>query len=160
MTVTTQDSSQMARTVASGPKAVPTYDWHGRVRFAFFEFTQVGTGDAGSIARTVRLPAGKVRLILPLSRLAFAAMATGRTMDLGWEAYTDLAGDAVAADENGLDDGVNVASAGSVTPGGTIGTHETKLFESQDGVVLTAQINDGTITDGKTISGYYAYVVD
>lgn len=162
MAVTTENSDQYANLVASPRVHNPTHHSHGRLRFQFFEFTQGSSaGDAGSIARLCKLPAGKVRLFLPLSRIYFSAMGTSRTMDLGWEAYSDDdGGDAVAADENGLDDGVDVSAAGSVNPGGTIGTHETKLFESEDGVVLTAQINDGTIPAAATISGYVVYAID
>lgn len=160
MAVTTQNSTQYARTVATPPTHNSTHEWHGRVRSMFFEHTQSGAGDAGSIVRAVRLPAGSVRLILPLSRIAFSAFGAARTLDIGWEAYTDDNGDAVAADPNGLDDGVDVSSAGSINPGGTVGTHETYLFQSQDGVVITLQTNDGTIPDAATLDGYLIYVQD
>lgn len=162
MAVTTEDSLEYAKTVAVPAKVPETHQLHGRLRIAFFDFTQgSAAGDAGSIARVVKLPAGKVRLILPMSRIAFSAMGTARTMDIGWLAYTDDDGaDAVAADPNGLDDGVDVATAGSVNPGGTIGTHETKLFESAAGVSLTLQINDGTIPAAATLKGYFVYVRD
>ena len=162
MAVTTENSTEYALTVAVPAKVPFVHQLHGRLRIAFFDFTQgAAAGDATSVARLVKLPAGKVRLLLPLSRIAYSAIGTARTMDLGWEAYNDDDGnDAVAADPNGLDDGVDVAAAGSVNPGGTIGTHETKLFESAAGVVITAQINDGTIPAAATLKGYFVYVVD
>lgn len=161
MTVTTDQSTQYAASEAKPNTFVATHDWHGRMRIAFFNFTQGATeGEAGSLAYLCKLPAGKVRIILPLSRLAFSAMATGRTMDLGWLAYVNLDGVDVVADPNGLDDGVDVSSAGSLNPGGTIGAHETKLFESQGGVTITAQINDAAIGVGETIDGYFVYVLD
>lgn len=161
MAITTENSTQIANTEADPPVALSTHEWHGRVRRAFFEFTQGGAaGDAGSIARLVTLPPGKVRLYLPGSRVAFSAMGTARTMDLGWEAYTNDDGVVVGVDPNGLDDGVDVASAGAVNPAGTIGSHETVLFESRDGVTLTAQVNDGTIPAAATISGWVEYVQD
>jgi len=128
---------------------------------AFFEFTQGSSaGDAGSLAYLVKLPAGKVRVLLPLSRIANSALGASRTMDLGWAAYTNDDGTAVAADPNGLDDGIDVSSAAATNPSGTIGGAETKLFESQAGVVLTAQINDGTIPAAATLKGYFLYVQD
>lgn len=162
MAVTTENSTQYANTQADPRVMNPTHEAHGRVRIARFNFTQgASAGDAGSIARLVKLPKGKVRVILPLSRVAFSAMGASRTMDLGWEAYRadDGSGD-VAEDPNGLDDGVDVSSAGSVIPGGTLGGDETALFESLDGVVLTAQVNDGTIPAAATLDGYVAYVMD
>lgn len=161
MAVTTQNSTQYGNTQASPPVMNATHEAHGRLRLARFSFTQDGAGDAGSIARLIELPKGAVRAILPLSRVAFSAMGASRTMDLGFEAYyaTDGSGE-VTADPNALDDGVDVSSAGSVIPAGTVGGDETYLFESLDGVVLTAQINDGTIPDGATIQGHIVYVMD
>ena len=141
MAITTENSTQYARTVATPSKKVTVPDWHARLRFMFFEFAQGSSaGDAGSIARLIRLPAGRCRVILPLSRLSCTAMGSSRTMDLGWEAYTNEDGTAVVADPNGL--------------------HETKLFDSQDGVVITAQINDASLPAADTIDGWFAYGVD
>ena len=161
MAITTQDSTQFANGAAEPRVMNPTTDAHGRLRFARFSFAQSGAGDDGSIARLAKLPKGKVRVILPLSRVAFSAMGASRTMDLGWETYQagDGSGD-VAADPNGLDDGVDVSGAGAAVPGGTVGGDETILFETLAGVVLTAQVNDGTIPDAATLAGHIAYVMD
>ena len=121
---------------------------------------RAGTGDAGSLAELVRLPAGHVRLILPLSRVAFSALGSSRTMDLGWAAYANHDGAAVVADPNGLDAAVSVSAAGSVNPSGTVGGGETMLFSAQEGLTLTAQINGGTIPSGATLNGWFVYVVD
>ena len=154
MAVTQQKSTQVSNAAASPAVMNPTHDWHGRLRIARFDFTQSGQGDAGSLAELVQLPAGRVRVILPLSRVAFAAMGAARTLDLGWLAYTDDDGNAVTADPNGLDDGVDVATAGSINPDGTVGGDESYLFSSQAGVTIPAQINDGTFDDLKTLKGY------
>ena len=93
-------------------------EWACRLRIAFFEFTQGSSaGDATSTATLVKLPAGKVRLILPLSYIGASALGSSRTMDLGWQAYVNDAGTTVAADPNGLDDGIDVSSATTSTPG-------------------------------------------
>lgn len=161
MAVTTQTATQYANSQAEPRVMNPTHEAHGRLRVARFNFTQSGTGDAGSVARLVKLPKGKVRTILPLSRLAFSAHGASRTLDFGWEAYqADDGSGVVAGVPNGLDDGVDVSSAGAVVPGGTVGGDETVLFESLGGVVLTAQINDGTIPDSATIDGTVVYVMD
>mgnify|MGYP003632521876 FL=1 len=162
MAVTTETSGQYAESYSSIPAKVPeTHEWAGRLRIAFFEFTQGSSaGDATSTATLVKLPAGKVRLILPLSYIGASALGSSRTMDLGWQAYVNDAGTTVAADPNGLDDGIDVSSATTSTPGGTVGTHETVLFSSQAGVVIDAQINDGTLPSGATIMGYFIYTID
>ena len=162
MAITTENSIQYANTVAEPRVRNPTHEAHGRLRFARFNFTQgAAAGDAGSLARLVRLPKGRVRLVLPLSRVAHSALGASRTIDLGWEAHVadDGSGD-VAADPNGLDDGVDGATAGAFVPGGTVGGDETRLFASLDGVVITAQVNDGTIPAGATLDGHLAYVMD
>lgn len=162
MAITTENSTQYANTVAEPRVMNPTHEAHGRMRIARFSFTQgAAAGDAGSTARLVRLPKGKVRVFLILSRVAHSALGAGRTLDLGWEAYhADDGSGQVAADPNGLDDGVDVAGAGAFTPAGTIGADETRLFASLDGVVITAQVNDGTIPAGATLDGYLVYVMD
>lgn len=160
MAVTMQQSAQLALTGADPRRPNPVHEWAGRLRLALFDFTQAGAGDAGSIAELVKLPAGHVRLILPLSRIGFSAMGSARTMDLGWAAYADHDGNPVAADPDGLDAGVDVASAGSVNPSGTVGGGETVLFEAREGLVITARVTGGTIPDGATLKGYFVYVVD
>ena len=161
MALTNEASVELGNVEASPPVANPVHAWHGRVRIARFDFTQgAAAGDAGSSARLIRLPAGRVRVLLALSRIAFSAMGTARTMDLGWEAYTDDNGTAVAAAAAGLDAAVNVAAAGSVNPSGTVGGDETVLFASESGVVIAATINGGTIPAAATLKGYLLYVVD
>ena len=160
MAVTTQQSAQIALLNGDPRTPNPVHEWAGRLRIALFDFTQSGVGDAGSIAELVKLPAGHVRLILPLSRVAFSALGSSRTMDLGWAAYASHDGAAVVADPNGLDAAVSVSSAGSVNPSGTIGGGETLLFSAQEGLTVTAQINGGTVPDGASLNGWFVYVVD
>ncbi|MEQ8246086.1 MAG: hypothetical protein RID42_00245 [Alphaproteobacteria bacterium] len=153
MAVTTQKSAQVTA-IDAGSGALDLNKYGASLRKLEFDFAQSGAGDAGSLASLVALPAGKVTVVLPLSRIAFSALGAARTMDLGWLAYTAPDGTAVAADPNGLDDGVDVSAAGAVVPGGTVGGAETYTFESQAGVTLTAQVNDGTIPDAATLDGY------
>ena len=160
MAVTQQQATQLSNTDLAPQVNNPTTDMTGKLRIARFNFTQSGEGAVASLAELAKLPPGNVRVILTLSRITFSAMGAARTMDLGWLAYTDLAGAAVAADPNGLDDGVDVSSAGSVNPGGTVGGEETYLFTSLEGVTITAQINDDVIDDGETLDGYLIYILD
>jgi hypothetical protein len=161
MAVTTENSTQMTRIEGTPPKVVPTHDWHGRMRAARFDFTQgAAAGDVASFQRLVKLPAGKVRVHLAHSRIAHSAFGAARTLDLGWEAYTGDDGVAVVADPNGLDDGVDVSSAGNYNPVGTVGGDETFLFESQEGVVIAAQTNDDTIPAAATLKGVLYYSID
>lgn len=157
MAVTTEDSTQVGQVETNGSDLVKNSDWNAKGQYFFFDFTQgAAAGDAGSLARVVRIPPGRWRLILSACRIYHSAMGSDRTMDIGWQAHTDVDGTPVVADPNGLDDGIDVAVAGSVVPAGTIGTHETKVFNARDkdGVTITLQINDGTIPVGATLSGH------
>jgi len=159
--LTNEASTQLARTLAVPPKSVATHDWWGRMRCMFFDFTQGAVAGAdGSTARLFKLPAGKVRLILPLSRMHHSAFGASRVLNLGWEAYKNLAGADVLADPDGLDAAVDVSAAGNFTPAGTLGTHETLLFESQEGVVIAAEITGGTLLAGAELSGHLVAVQD
>ena len=160
MAVTAQESAQLANTTAVRETHNPTHDWHGRLRLARFTFTQSGAGDADSTAALVRLPAGSVRVLLAESRVANSAFGASRTLDLGWQAHTDRSGAAVAADDDGLDAAQDVATAGAYSPIGTVGGDETRLFQSQAGVVIEAKVAGGTIPDGATLNGYLVYVQD
>lgn len=157
MAVTTETSRQLGNAEARPMTRTHASEWDGSYKKFFFDFTQGATaGDAGSVARVVKLPPGRVRVFLADSRIAFSAMGASRTMDLGWEAHAAVDGTTTAADRNGFKDGVDVSSAGAVVPTGTVGSHETVLFESRAGVVLTLQINDGSIPAAATLSGYFA----
>ena len=157
----TTNSIQYAQGVASPPTLVDSNKWGGKCRFYEFDYTQSGIATIADTMAAIFLPAGKVRLVLPLSRIAFSAGGASSTMDIGWEAYTDSDGTtAVAADPNGLDDGVDTSSAGSVNPAGTVGGAETYLFDSLDGVTLTLQINDTAFPDAGTLKGYFVVIVE
>jgi hypothetical protein len=154
----TQNSDEFDNYIeATPPVKIESHQWDGKLRFYEFNVTTAAGSDGDTIA-LIKLPSGKKRVVLPMSRIAFSAFGAARTMDLGWEAYTDQDGTAVAADPNGLDDGIDVSSAGTVNPGGTVGGAETYLFDSRDGVVITAQINDAAIGAGETLNGYFIVV--
>jgi len=156
MAVTTEESVQVAATTK-----LSANQQHGVIRYAQFDFTQgAAAGDATSTAALVKLPAGKVRVLLSQSFVAFSAMGTATTMDLGHLAYVDQDGVDVAVDPNDLDDGVDVSSAGTLIPAGTLGGGENKEFSSRSGVTITAQFNDAELPIGGTLNGHFAYVVD
>ncbi|MBF0284886.1 MAG: hypothetical protein HQL51_10560 [Magnetococcales bacterium] len=161
MAVTNESSTQIANIEAIPPVYLETNENHGRLRVAFFDFTQGdAAGDATSTARLCKLPGGKVRILLPLSYVHHSALGAARTIDLGHEAYVQPDGTAVAADPDDLDADVDGSAAGAYVPAGTLGTHETKIFESRDGVILTAQVNDATLPAAATLSGFFVYVQD
>jgi len=159
MAVTTQKSTQVTNTDATPPVMEETSDLHGRMRIAYFDHTQSGAGDATSSVEIVRLPPGTVRLLGALSRIEHAWTTASATMDVGWDAYIDLDGDAVAADADGLDNGIDVDTAG-VTAIGSTQAADTKVFTSREGVSIRLTSQDTAIADTNTASGYLVYVVD
>lgn len=161
MAVTQEKSDQITNQEATPPVMSNVDTLRGKLKILRFSFTQgAAAGDAGSLAELCKIPAGVVRVFLEKSYIAVSALGAARTMDTGWLAYVDTNGDAVVADPNGLDDGVDVSSAVAFKPIGTVGGDETYLFESNGGLTLTAQVNDGTIPVGATIGGYIVYVQD
>ena len=161
MAVTTQKSTEYTNATANPVVQNAVHDYHGRVRIAYFTHDQDGAGDAGSSVALCSLPAGKVRVLLSSSN-AYVNWTTGSaTLDLGWDAYTNTDGDAVAADADGLVNGLDVDTAGYQNFGsGTTATGGTYLFESQGGVVIRATSQDTAIAAGDDLVGYIMYVVD
>ena len=161
MAVTTQKSTEYTNATANPVVQNAVHDYHGRVRIAYFTHDQDGAGDATSSVALCALPAGKVRVLLASSS-AYVNWTTGSaTLDLGWDAYTNTDGDTVAADPDGLVNGLDVDTAGYQTFGaGTTATGGTQLFESQGGVVLRATSQDQALAAGDDLVGYIMYVVD
>lgn len=161
MAITTEKSTQIANVEAVPAVHMYPDELHGKMKIIRFNFTQgAAAGDATSTQQLVKLPPGRWRVMLALSRVAHSIFGAARTLDLGWQAYTGNDGAAVAADPNGLDDGNDVSGAGSFSPTGTVGGDETYLFESSDGVTIEAQCNDGTIPAAATLDGYFIAVAD
>ena len=168
MAVTTQYSNEYADQFVSGSLA-PVYptEVRGKDCTDFFTTAQSGAGDATSSFAIVKLPPGRVRVYLAKSGMYVNWTTASATLDLGWDAYTDLNGDAVAADVDGLIDGISVESAGvigfeeltaSAGAGVTAANAYTKVFESQDGVVLRLSSTDTAIADTDSANGWITYV--
>jgi len=162
MAVTTQESVEYAKAYSTTPptKLKPD-ELHGRLRIARFVHDQSGAGDATSDVAAVKLPPGRVTVLGLLSSVYVNWTTASATMDVGWDAYTDFDGTAVAADPNGLDDGTDVDTAGVQNIGSVLATAgNVKTFESKDGVVIRFTSQDTAIVDGDDLSGYIVYVID
>ncbi len=163
--MTTQLSVQYTQLYSTVP-ATPlnSTDFHGVLRVAYFQTTQSGAGSAPSSHALVKLPPGRVRLLLGISRAWVDWTTASATLDLGWDAYTDLDGAAVAADPDGLVDGLNVDAAGYFNFEGALTAIKalggTKLFESKGGVVIRATSQDVALANNDVAHGYLVYVQD
>ena len=161
MGVTTQESSLVANATAGTFNS--SVDGGGRVHASYFSHTQDGAGDATSSVALVKLPAGRVRLMLGLSMLHVDWTTGSATLDLGWDAYVGLDGVAVVADPNGLIDGLDVDTAGrysgeDLVTAITDQDGGTKLFTSQAGVTIRATSQDVALATSSAIAGYLAYL--
>jgi hypothetical protein len=164
MAVTTQKSTEYTNVTATPITSNNTTEEHGRIRLAFFTHAQSGAGDATSSVALCKLPPGRVRLLASLSRAYVNWTTSSATLDLGWDAHTNLSGTAVAADPDGLINGLSVDTVGFQTLEGAIAanllTGGTYVFQSKDGVVIRATSQDTAIATGDDIVGYLAYVLD
>ena len=163
MAVTTQKSTEYTNATATPVTLNEANAYHGRVRIAHFTHDQDGVGDAGSSVALCSLPAGKVKVLLKSSNAYVNWTTSSATLDLGWDAYTDINGDAVALDIDGLVDGLDVDTVGYQSLEGALAgikaTGGTYTFETQSGVVIRAT-SPTAMVDGDDLVGYLLYVVD
>ena len=163
MAVTTQKTTEYTNATATPVTLNEANVYHGRVRIAYFTHDQDGVGDAGSSVALCSLPAGKVKVLLKSSNAYVNWTTSSATLDLGWDAYTDINGDAVALDIDGLVDGLDVDTVGYQSLEGALAgikaTGGTYTFESQSGVVIRAT-SPTAMVDGDDLVGYLLYVVD
>ena len=110
------------------------------------------TAETGTI-NMIRLPAGSVRVHSSMCRLSTgAAYVTNSNLSIGYAAYTQESGTAVAADDDAL---VNDADAG----GGALdvnfelpGDPRFMDFNSQEGITITATVSTANISVGSTLN--------
>ena len=142
-------------------EVIPVNESHGKVRIQRFDYTQIAVDAVGAIVKLVKLPAGRITLLGKESALYHNLTIGTVTLDIGWEAYTDLDGDDIDADADGLDDGISCETAGVVRLG-TVRAADcyAKTFESQEGVVIIATLMTVGIAVGDDLAGYIAYVAD
>ena len=166
MTVTTDKSTEYTQLYITKPMTpLNTTEWHGVVRIAYFTTNQSGTGDATSNVALVKLPPGRVRVLLPSSH-AYVNWVTGSaTLDLGWDAYVGLDGVTVVADPDGLVDGMDVDTVGirqlsTGAPAAIIALGYAKVLESKDGDVIRTTSQDVAMVASDDLVGYIAYVMD
>lgn len=156
-------SEQVTKLDAVPAEPINVDELHGKIRMARFDYEQVAEGAADTIIQLVKLPAGRIRL-LGYASIVRHTLTTGTVdLDIGWAAHTDFDGTAVVADEDGLDDNIDCESTGSVTVGNVaaiLADCQTKVFESQEGVVITATVKTAVIAATDTLKGYIAYVLD
>jgi len=158
--MTTFYSEEVTNLDAVPPVPLSPIDHHGRLRIATVNYTQVANGSAGDIMHMCKLPAGRVVLLGGLSNLYINLVTGSMKVEMGWLAYTDLDGDAVAADPDGLDATLDVDTAGQFAVGSVLAAEGyVKIFESQAGVTLTMTFTTDVVA-ADSVKGHLTYVLD
>lgn len=113
-------------------------------------------GVDGEIINLRQLPAGRVIVYPRLSYFQCDALGASRVLDVGTAAYTDEAGNAVAAAANAYDNDVSVASAANLQLGSNAAAGSGGIFEynSRSGVTVQALITGGTVPVGTKFNGF------
>lgn len=155
-------STQLTNVRAVPPVALFVSDHSGKLRIAYFDYTQVAEGTAGDVVHVVNMPAGRVRIVGRLSAVYHNLTVGSATMHIGWNAHVDLDGVVVAADPNGLDNSVATETAGTVTIGtvaAVLALGGNKLLNSQTGFNITITMV-GVPAANDSLAGHVAYVTD
>ena len=155
------ESTQYAKLIAVPPVQLDPLESHGRIRTLNFDWANgLVAGEAGGVVSIVKLPAGRVALLGLLSTLYHNMTTGGNTIDIGWAAYVDLDGEDVAADPDGLDDGISVETAGNIFIGTVlVANNNRKVFESQGGVILPVT-SVGIVAASDVMEGSFSYILD
>jgi len=160
MAVTNENSLQIGRILAGAIKNLTT-DLMGRMRKMRFDFTQgAAAGDATSTMSLIILPPGRNRIYLRDCIVAFSAFGAARVLDIGYAAYTDRDGNAVAAAPAAFVNDLDVSSAGTSSFAGVVGGEESFLFENRDSVTIIGTVAGGTIPAAATLNGDATIVRD
>jgi len=169
MAVTTQLSDQYKLQYSSTQSELGTVygtEVKGMLRAEYVTHTQSGAGDATSSVALCKLPPGRCRLILPLCYFYINWTTASATIDIGWDAYTQLDGTAVAANPDGITDGLSVDTAdvygweelsANIGAGITADVGYAKLFDSKEGVTIRATSQDTAIAAADDLAGVIVY---
>lgn len=160
MAVTTQVSDQIANSQAVPEVKNKVSDLTGKARFARFDFTQVGAGAANSTVDLVKLPSGRLRVLVNLSHIDISALGAGRTVDIGHTGWTKMDGSTQSAVVDAFVDGLDVEDATVTRPGDAAWLLSGLEIESKAGVIIQAKCLGDTLPDAATMAGWIAYVKD
>lgn len=151
MAAVNENSTQYANVIAD-PIVMNEQNVVGRPVRYVFEATRAVQGDAGSLTKLLKLPAGKLRIIG--GWLKNSALGSSRTLSLGNAAYVNKAGTAVVAAAASILAAYD--ASGAVDAYKVFGDADTMGvdFETRDGLVVEATVAGGTHDAGETLVGW------
>ncbi|MBE9515961.1 MAG: hypothetical protein IME93_03170 [Proteobacteria bacterium] len=161
MAVVAEESTEYENAYTDNPPNMND-GWGGRVRQMQFTAANVTGGDATSSLALIKLPPGKITLMLANSFAYVNWTTASATLDLGWDAYEDPDGAAVAADADGLIDGLDVDAVGVFQLTSNIAAQLLEggnyTFESKNGVTIRATCQDVALAANDDLVGSLMYV--
>ena len=138
------------------------------LRYKIVHYTQSGNGTIDDFLYLCKVP-GDARIIIPACIFTFSAWAANTLLDVGYAAHTSKTGATVAADPDGLIDGLDVDAAGTytqtmlATAGGVTYFHTPALldlaFDARGEVDIIAQFRVAAPTDTDTLYAAIAYII-
>ena len=139
---------------------VAGYDWGAKVRHNFFSLTFTAAGFTSADALDiflVKLPAGLIRVLTPLSWIYCPIGTATADLDIGWAAYVDNTGATIAADGDGFADSLDVGGAAidQTLPLPSVG--RIKEFNSRNGVVIACSFDTANSPGAGVMNGWIAY---
>lgn len=121
-------------------------DVYGRLRVAKPQHTATGTGQA--TISMVTLPAGRIRVFSFLSAVSkIVAAVAAEVLAVGYAAYTNMSGTAVAADTGAF--GTSIATPTTVPTFLTLPAVGYTDFETENGLTITFTSSGGDTTSGE-----------
>lgn len=146
----------LAEHLKPGVRQFPVDDY-GKLRLMHFSVVPAVIGDAGSTAKLLQLPHGRIRIIPNLSRFWNGVFGAARVLNIGHAAYQKEGGVDEAAVANAFVAANDVSAAGAAKVLGT--TRKFDMF-SRRGITVTAQVTGGTWPIGIVVEGYLAVVTE
>jgi len=137
--------------------------WNVGLKAKPFTYTHLAAAGAGTgEVNLLRLPPGRLTIFSQLSRIEATQMVATADLHLGFRAYTEPDGDAVAEDDNAFldnaDAGGGAISSVFLLPAVTAaaGPGITQI-NSRNGFILYAMVDTANIEEDDTISGYVVW---
>lgn len=148
--------SDQLTAIAAGGKQFPI-DTYGKFRMSYFSYTATGASTTPNTYDLFKLPPGRVRVLLPLSRITTDAWGASRVLDVGNRAYTGEQNAAVAEVDDEYIASLDISSAVTAVAWGTT---LKKDFFSMGGITVFGTVSGGDQAAADTISGFAVYATE
>lgn len=147
-------SEQYSSSLGGGTKSDAFDEAPLKISYSKFTCTTAGTGTI----KMVRLPAGHIRVHPGLSYYSASAMTATADLHIGFAAYNNQDGTAVAADDNYFADNVDIGGGADTWLVFPLPTGVAPVeFDSRDGIDIEVLIDTANCDLNDTIELWIAY---